>query len=276
MPRRDFEIIIADNGSACGVHAVRSAAPGARVIEAPARGAGPARNAGAMHARGRVLAFTDSDCKPDPGWLMAGADAIENGADIAGGSVQLSVSDPARPAPAESFEKVFAFDNGHYIEVKGFSVTANLFVRRSVFARVGPFAAGLPEDLDWCRRARGASFRITYVPEARILHPARQTYADLREKWNRLTREAYADYAAEQGSGARWLMRAAAVFVSPLGHAWRVIVSPHLGTWRERMGALWILGCIRIHRACFMVTILRAQPLSSHSGRAGLSRIAKA
>jgi GT2 family glycosyltransferase len=36
----------------------------------------------------------------------------------------------------------------------GFSVTASMFVRRSVFEEVGGFRNGIPEDRDWCESVR--------------------------------------------------------------------------------------------------------------------------
>jgi GT2 family glycosyltransferase len=276
LPRSAFEIIIADNGSACGIDAVRAAAPDAHVVEAAVRGAGPARNTAAAGARGDVLAFTDSDCVPEPEWLAAGLAAIDNGADVVGGFVTLSVQNPQRPTPAECFERVFAFDNARYIAAKGFSVTANLFVRRQVFECVGPFAVGVPEDLDWCRRAQRAGFPTAYVAGAQIVHPARHSCAELEAKWDRLTREAYADFVAAGQSDAMWLMRAAAVFLSPAVHAWRVAVSPRLGSPRERVAALSVLGRIRAHRAMHMAGLCWARRTRSGDQTTSVHRFAKA
>ena len=65
-----FEVIVADDGSATPIPA-EVAPPGmdVRVLRLEPRGAYPARNAALDVARGDVVAFTDADCRPVPGWL---------------------------------------------------------------------------------------------------------------------------------------------------------------------------------------------------------------
>src|SRR5271165_879096 len=85
-PRDRFEIVVADNNSRCGLDMVGSAAPEARVVPAPIQGAGPARNAGIAASRGEVIAFLDSDCVPEPDWLIEGVAALMQ-FDFVGGQV---------------------------------------------------------------------------------------------------------------------------------------------------------------------------------------------
>src|SRR5207253_2668297 len=84
----EHEVIVVDNGSHDPTAALARDA-GARVLQLP-RGQGPgaARNAGAAAARGAVLAFTDADCEPAPGWLRAGLAAIDDGLDLVQGRVE--------------------------------------------------------------------------------------------------------------------------------------------------------------------------------------------
>src|SRR5271157_5282241 len=89
LPRSQFEIVVADNNSSCGLEeVVRVCGALARVVPAPIQGAGPARNVAVEGSRGRVLAFIDSDCRPTPTWLERGLAAMSSG-QIVGGQVEV-------------------------------------------------------------------------------------------------------------------------------------------------------------------------------------------
>src|SRR5271168_4905114 len=69
MDQSQYEIVVSDNNSTCGLAAVVEACEGtARVVSAPKQGAAEARNVGVSAALGEVLAFIDSDCRPVPEW----------------------------------------------------------------------------------------------------------------------------------------------------------------------------------------------------------------
>ena len=60
LPEGQFEVIVADNNSRCGIEEVRRVCGDlVRVVPAPIPGAGPARNVAVEASRGRYLAFTD-------------------------------------------------------------------------------------------------------------------------------------------------------------------------------------------------------------------------
>lgn len=74
---------------------------------------------------------------------------------------------------AEAFESVFAFRNERYVKSLNFTVTASMFVWRSVFDAVGGFVNGVPEDKDWCVRARGGAFAFGLRPSrSSVIPPA--------------------------------------------------------------------------------------------------------
>ncbi|MGD9714766.1 MAG: glycosyltransferase family 2 protein, partial [Thermomicrobiales bacterium] len=126
IERDRFEIIVADNGPPSGRAEVDAAIAGrARLADAPIPGAGPARNAGVALSRGEILAFTDCDCIPAPGWLTAGVAALD-AADLVGGGMKVLVADEGRMTGTEAFETIFAFNNRRYVEEEHFSITANL------------------------------------------------------------------------------------------------------------------------------------------------------
>ncbi len=247
FPREDFEIVVADNGTP-EREALRSAVGGrARIVTIDERGAGPARNGGVAVARGRILAFTDSDCQPEPGWLAAGVAALSR-YDFVGGRVTVLVEDPRRPTPAEAFERVFAFDFKSYITRKGFTGSGNLFCPKSVFDRVGGFRTGVSEDVDWSHRAREAGFRLGYEPNAVVGHPARRTWPELLGKWRRVNQEMYRLSAAKPGGTFAWLLKTCLLPASALAHTPRVLLSRELAGPGQRLAALQVLYRLRIWR----------------------------
>ena len=270
QPRTSFEIIVADNGSACGVATVQARVPTVRVVSVTERGAGPARNAGVAVSSGRILAFTDCDCVPDRDWLVAGVAALA-GADLIGGAMRVSVVDPDHMTGAEAFESVFAFNNKFYVEDRSFSVKANLLTTRAVFDRAGPFAKGVSEDVAWCRAAALRGYRIAYAEGAIVSHPARPTYAELERKWQRLTSESFELWRSEGGSRTGWLIRAAAVLASPFAHMWRVIGSDRLRDKAARGRALATLFRIRFTRSLWMARQALTQPSSPAAGTTPVS-----
>lgn len=128
--RERFEVIVVDNGSGDDTASIAEQAPlGVKVIRRPpGDGPGVARNEGAAAAAGEWLAFTDADCVPSPGWLREGLAAL-GAADLVQGAVA--------PDPAATF---MPFDHTVWVErPTGLFETANLFVAREWFERVGGF-----------------------------------------------------------------------------------------------------------------------------------------
>lgn len=173
-----LEVIVVDNASS---DRTASLAAAHRVVDSvvrePREGSYRARNAGIAAAKSRVLAFTDADCRPAPGWVAAGIDALD-GADLAGGPVVAQPS--SSPTVWERYDRATYLDQQASIEREGYAATSNLFVRVEVVDRVGPFDGRLPSsgDLEFCRRALAAGFQLAYAPEAVVHHLPRRTSVD--------------------------------------------------------------------------------------------------
>ena len=238
------EIIICDNGSSCGIAAIEDlcVAPEKVVLE-PTKGAAAARNAGVRLAGGHILAFLDSDCIPDREWLAAGCRALQH-ADLVGGAMILSFANPEHRTGVEAFEAQFAFPNQRYVEREHFSVTANLFTKRSTFNHVGFFRPDVPEDKDWGQRAHALGYRWIFAPEAKVLHPARRSWPQLRGKWKRLTREAYG-YSPHKG---KFLARSWIVLLSSPAFILPLVRSKRLKGWRERRDVATLVLRLRTWR----------------------------
>ena len=248
LPEGQFEVIVADNNSRCGIEEVRRVCGDfVRVVPAPIPGAGPARNVAVEASRGRYLAFTDEDCKPAPNWLERGLEALST-SEMVGGRVEVEYEDLACPTAVEAFERVFAFNVRRYVQKLGFGVTANMFVPRGVFDRVGGFRPEGPDDLEWGQRATAAGYRWRYRPKVVVAHPARRDWAELTQKWRRLTQMASVAMLEKPNGRVRWFLRSFLILASPLVHWTTVATSSKLDTVEQRLGAIGVLFRIRFWR----------------------------
>lgn len=242
------EIIVADNASPQGIEAVRSVVAGrAKVVLVHERGAGPNRNGGVAIATGINLAFIDSDCVAEPTWLTCGLQALEQ-FDVVGGKVSVIVSDSSEINGTEAFEAVFAFDNKSYIEKKGFTGSGNLFVSKRVFDIVGGFKNGVSEDVEWSRRATAAGFTLGYADDAEVGHPPRRSWAELKRKWSRLSKESYLLAANKKYGRVEWLARCILTPFSALVHTPKMLFTPKISSFRGRLRGLHVLYRIRSFR----------------------------
>ena len=237
-PAEALRVIVVDNGSAHPQRHVADLDPRVEFLVEPRPGSYAARNAALAVARGDVLAFTDSDTLPDPGWVSGALRALDAGAQVVAGRVRVYPRDPARPHPVEAFEVVNAFRQDRTVP-RGFAVTANVVVPRAVFDAVGPFDADLPSggDAEWCGRAVAAGFPLTYVEDAVVAPPARESYA---EAWKKLCRVQHGRQlrvrAGENPPGALSLK----AFAPPLSSVVRAVRARELSGARAR--AAYVVG----------------------------------
>lgn len=167
-----FEVVVADD-AAC--EATRRQVDGwlgrasvaIHYVAPTGRGPAAARNAGWRSGRGRVVAFTDDDCIPDPRWLAEGLATLgDAGAAAASGRVIVPV--PERPTDYERDAAGLASAQ---------FVTANCFVRREALEAVGGFderyEAAWREDSDLQFSLLERSLTITRSPGAVVVHPVR-------------------------------------------------------------------------------------------------------
>ena len=170
---QQYEILVADDANQPTTRAVveqfqnRCRAQVRYVAVVSAHGPAAARNAGWRAARGRVIAFTDDDCLPDPNWLRNGLAALESsGAAALTGRVIVPI-----PRCPTDYEKNFAG-----LETAEF-VTANCFCFRQSLESVGGlderFTRAWREDSDLQFALLERGFRIARADSAIVVHPLR-------------------------------------------------------------------------------------------------------
>lgn len=253
-----FEVIVADNGSRCPLPAKIADREGLRVVVEHTPGPGPARNAGVRAATGAILAFTDCDCIADPGWIAAIARhfAEATAAPVIGGEVVIAVRG-TRSDAIEAFEAIYGYRQQMYITRDRYAATCNLAMRRAAFDAVGGFGGlDIAEDRDWGTRAHALGWAHAFVPEMRISTPARESFAELARKWDRVIAH---DFAVAQGRRGRrlvWGLRALAVAASPLAELPRLMRSTRVRGARARLLAAAVMVRLRAYRMRRMLQLL--------------------
>jgi glycosyltransferase AglI len=181
LPPTEYEIIVSNDGGDPEVSALCEARGVTEVPIVPNRGSYFARNRGIERAAGEYLAFVDADIVVPEDWLAVGRDALR-AADYVGGPVR--VDEVRATTPAERYEAATGF-RGNTPDIRhGFFVTANLFVKRKVFERLGGFDERLRSggDNEFGRRvARVAEYRQRFEEGLAVLHPPRGYRALVRK-----------------------------------------------------------------------------------------------
>jgi glycosyltransferase involved in cell wall biosynthesis len=163
----DYEVIVVDDGSIDGTFDVADGRDGVIALRQPPLGPAAARNRGVERSGGSVLAFCDADVFPTSGWLRAGVAALQR-ADMVQGKV---LPDP--------LATLGPFDRSIWITSEvGLWETANLFVTRELFDRVGGFeqwiiprrGKALAEDMWFGYRALRLGARPGFCAEALAHH----------------------------------------------------------------------------------------------------------
>lgn len=181
-PADRLEVVVVDNGAMDGT----SAELGRLAEVSPLRvvgvrlednaGSSGGRNAGWRAASGEIVAFTDDDCLPDPGWIRAGVDALAS----AGAAVVQGRTVPARKVRALERSAGSGVEDGLY-------PTCNVFYAREVLERLGGFdlgdarrlgirrgsfgdGYGFGEDTLLGARAVASGARAVFAPDAVVRH----------------------------------------------------------------------------------------------------------
>jgi GT2 family glycosyltransferase len=181
----DYEVVLVDDGSKDNTKEIVSHHPWVKTIHQPNMGLSVARNVGAAHASGEIIAYTDSDCMADPDWLYYLVGTLLSG-DYAG------VGGPNISPPAQNWHQAcVAAAPGGPSHVLLTDVVAehipgcNMAFHRWAFDKVGGFdpeyrKAG--DDVDFCWRLQQEGQVIAFSPSAIVWHYRRFTLKAFRKQ----------------------------------------------------------------------------------------------
>lgn len=259
---QDFEVIVVDDGSSDDPRGVVESLhdPRLRFVRQANGGGGSARNRGIDLARGRFVAFLDSDDVFLPHHLAAMRRLLEGGQGVAGyarmivdrGEGRVFLKPPRAIAPCEHMAD-------YLLRERGFVPTITLVVERALAARVRydetlPFA----QDTDFAIRLflAGCRFRMAEAPGAvwrDICDPARASAGRKGARliaWLEALKPAI---PAKAYWGARgWLIAKGVAMESPRRALGLYLDALRRGCYRPRLAAVVFLQIFvpdRIYRA---------------------------
>jgi GT2 family glycosyltransferase len=193
----DDEAILVDNSRNGSLGGLEHRAP-IRVVSAPDQSSSYyARNVGAEQAKNEWLLFIDSDCLP-PSTIIDDyfSDPIPDDIGAVAGAVRPADEQMGLVARYKSFRR--HLDQGKSTQSKRpWAGTANLLVRGAAWTDVGGFAEGIRScgDIDFSWRLLATGWRLTYRPEATMLHRHRDSL------------RSHASQQIRYGGGHTWIHR---------------------------------------------------------------------
>lgn len=178
------EIVVVDQSSDDRTRSAitRHRAPAAPIVyeRQARRGLSASRNAALARASGSVVAMTDDDCVPGPGWVGAIAGALAASPELAAITGRVLPLGPERPG----LYAVSSRTSGARADFRGKTLPwiigtgGNVALRQTWIERVGPYderlGAGSPgrsaEEMDLFYRLLRAGATVRYEPAAVVYH----------------------------------------------------------------------------------------------------------
>ncbi len=167
----DFEVIVVESTGDDTAQLIRQKFPGIKVVELKERAfPGTARNEAIKIARGKFLAFTDTDCIVDKFWLQRLVDAHKEGFPVVGGMVRNGT--PKSIAGTVDYLLEFSdLITPYQTTDKTHFGTCNVSFQKEVFDRHGLFIDQVKgSDSLYTRLVRGKGETLFHEPGAIIWH----------------------------------------------------------------------------------------------------------
>lgn len=180
------EIIVVDNGSEDNTMQNVKDFPGVKLLTEHHYKNSPysARNRGIEQSNADIIILLDSTCTPVKDWFIQGVNClIQNNADIVGGDVQFDFE--GRMTAGKIYDSLTNIKMQLSIENKKVAKTANLFIRREVFEKVGFFPEGIRSgaDIIWTGKVTALNHKLIFCKNATVFKKARPFLELVKKQW---------------------------------------------------------------------------------------------
>jgi glycosyltransferase involved in cell wall biosynthesis len=165
LSEQPHQVVVVDNGSTDGTWEAlqaRAAAEPRLTLAQDGRSLGHIRNLSIQLATGDVVAITDSDCRPRPGWIAAGLAALTDGVGVVQGR---TVPEHPPTVPFSATQDIGG--------PSGLFEACNIFYRREVLLAVGGFDTAVGffgEDTAAGWAVQRAGWRDAWAEDAVVEH----------------------------------------------------------------------------------------------------------
>lgn len=174
-----FEIVVVDNGSTDGSVEWLAQQPDITFIKEHQNLGSPysCRNRGIEASTGDYIALLDSTCVPSEDWVASGLEYFNGHShcDLFGGQVLFNFE--GEVTAGKVYDSVTNVQMESAIKHRRSAKTANLWVRRSVFGKVGMFEEKVRsgEDMRWTGYCSEQGLQLNYCETCTVFKYARTT-----------------------------------------------------------------------------------------------------
>jgi len=191
IERQDFdenlmETIVVDNGSSDNSLKIAGKFDFVKLVLEHEKLSSPysARNRGIENSNGKIIVLLDSTCKPAKTWLREGINEfLKKKYDIAGGEVKFNFK--KKYTISEYYDSLINIKMKKSIIERQVSKTANMFINRDVFDKIGYFPEGVRSgaDVRWTRNASISGYKIHFIESAIVYKEPRKFLMLLKKQW---------------------------------------------------------------------------------------------
>lgn len=174
VPTDNYEVILVDNNSKDQTLSVAVQYPLVKILKEPRQGRSYARNTGAMQARGKFLAFIDSDVVLEKDWLQQQIYLWREGVGGQQGAIIPAQTDGQKSLNQYRYRSIKESTAGSFVLLSlnfpesPMINSAACFYTKEAFEKVGGFDPFLirHEDIDLSKRVFMAGFHLAFTEKA--------------------------------------------------------------------------------------------------------------